>query len=343
MKPHQADLILHSKLRRMIHRYTAQQAALASITSSSSRRVSSASTTSSRTAVLIQVDLNERVVGSDLPNESHNKAEEYAPLSAMQELHPSVCAGAKECYTGLSSPQEKMVAKKAHIENFGRVNQGSAESILPDKQITTQELHPSFSVSTKKDYTGLSLPHMVAKKARVEKFDKANQGRAKYTKEGYTNQGSAESAFPDKQITAQELHPSFSSRTKEDYTGSSLPHMVAKKAHIEKIHRVNEGCAESNLPDKTNQELHPSNYARTKEGCTSLSSPHEHTVAKKAHAGPEAKNGHAENNNATKQGKKTKINHSYTTSKQASKHWVAQDLEKECIAGARSYYRRISL
>ena len=35
---------------------------------------------------LFQVDLNERVIGSDLPNESHNEAEEYAPLSAMQVM-----------------------------------------------------------------------------------------------------------------------------------------------------------------------------------------------------------------------------------------------------------------
>ncbi|KAM3408060.1 hypothetical protein ACQJBY_001370 [Aegilops geniculata] len=59
---------------------------------------------------------------------------------------------------------------------------------------------------------------------------------------------------------------------------------------------INQGCAESALSNKTNQELHPSNCARTKEGCTSLFSPHEHIVAKKAH------DGHAENNNATKQG-----------------------------------------
>ncbi|XP_073364819.1 uncharacterized protein [Aegilops tauschii subsp. strangulata] len=78
--------------------------------------------------------------------------------------------------------------------------------------------------------------------------------------------------------------------------------MVSKKAHTKKNDRINQGCAESTLPNKTNQELHPSNCARTKEGCTSLSSPHEHTVAKKAHDGPEAKNGHAENNNETKQG-----------------------------------------
>lgn len=59
-------------------------------------------------------------------------------------------------------------------------------------------------------------------------FEKDNQGRAESTKEGYTNEGSAELTLPDKQITAQELHPSFSSRTKEDYTGSSLPNMVSK-------------------------------------------------------------------------------------------------------------------
>ncbi|KAM3406841.1 hypothetical protein ACQJBY_000727 [Aegilops geniculata] len=121
-----------------------------------------------------------------------------------------------------------MVTKKAHNKKFDRANEGSVESTLPDKQISTQELHPSFSMRTKEDYTGLSLPHVVAKKARIEKFDKDNQGHAKSTKKGYTNQGSAEFTLPNKQITAQELHPSFSSRTKEDYTGSSLPHMVAK-------------------------------------------------------------------------------------------------------------------
>ncbi|KAM3408059.1 hypothetical protein ACQJBY_001370 [Aegilops geniculata] len=33
-----------------------------------------------------EVGRNEKVVGSDLPNESHNEAEEYAPLSAMQVM-----------------------------------------------------------------------------------------------------------------------------------------------------------------------------------------------------------------------------------------------------------------
>uniref|UniRef100_A0A453C567 Uncharacterized protein n=1 Tax=Aegilops tauschii subsp. strangulata TaxID=200361 RepID=A0A453C567_AEGTS len=130
---------------------------------------------------------------------SHNEAEEYAPLSAMQqELYPSDCARTKECYTGLSLPQEKMVAKKAHIEKFHRANQGSGESTLPDKQITTQELHPSFSVRTKEGYTGLSLPHMVTKKAHIEMFDKDNQGCTESTKDGYTNEGSAELTLLDK-------------------------------------------------------------------------------------------------------------------------------------------------
>ena len=35
---------------------------------------------------LFQVDLNERVVGSDLLNESHNEVEEHAPLSVMQVM-----------------------------------------------------------------------------------------------------------------------------------------------------------------------------------------------------------------------------------------------------------------
>ena len=35
---------------------------------------------------LFQVDLNETVASNDLPNESHNEAEEYAPLSAMQVM-----------------------------------------------------------------------------------------------------------------------------------------------------------------------------------------------------------------------------------------------------------------
>lgn len=35
---------------------------------------------------LFQVDLDERVVGSDLPNESHNEIEEHAQLSAMQVM-----------------------------------------------------------------------------------------------------------------------------------------------------------------------------------------------------------------------------------------------------------------
>ena len=33
---------------------------------------------------LFQVDLNKGVAGSDLPNELYKKAEEHAPLSAMQ-------------------------------------------------------------------------------------------------------------------------------------------------------------------------------------------------------------------------------------------------------------------
>ncbi|KAM3274699.1 hypothetical protein ACQJBY_043618 [Aegilops geniculata] len=106
----------------------------------------------------------------------------------MQELHPSDCKRTKECYTDLSLPQEKMVAKKAHIQKIDRANQGSAESTLPDKHITTQGLHPSFSVRTKEGITGLSLPHMVAKKARIEMFDKDNQGRVESTKDGYTNE-----------------------------------------------------------------------------------------------------------------------------------------------------------
>ncbi|XP_044972468.1 uncharacterized protein LOC123439910 [Hordeum vulgare subsp. vulgare] len=198
-----------------------------------------------------EVDLDERVVGSDLPNESHNEIEVHARLSAMQfqELHPSNWARGKECYTGLSLPHEKMVAKKAHIENFNGANKGTAESNLRDNQITSQDLCPSFSA-----------------------------------------------------------------RTKEDFTGLSLPHMVAKKAHIEKIDSVNQGYAKSTLPEKANQELHPSNCARTKEGCTSLSSPHKHTVTKKAHDAPEPKIGQAENSNADMQGalKRSELLHRVT-------------------------------
>ena len=48
-------------------------------------------------------------------------------------------------------------------QKFDRANEGSVDSTLPDKQISTQELHPRFSMRTKEDYTGLSLPHIVAK------------------------------------------------------------------------------------------------------------------------------------------------------------------------------------
>ncbi|XP_044972775.1 uncharacterized protein LOC123440262 [Hordeum vulgare subsp. vulgare] len=142
---------------------------------------------------------------------------------------------------------------------------------------------------------------MVAKKAHIENFNGANKG-------------TAESNLRDNQITSQDLCPSFSARTKEDFTGLSLPHMVAKKAHIEKIDSVNQGYAKSILPEKTNQELHPSNCARTKEGCTSLSSPHKHTVTKKAHDAPEPKIGQAENSNVDMQGalKRSELLHRIT-------------------------------
>uniref|UniRef100_R7WCY9 Deoxyhypusine synthase n=1 Tax=Aegilops tauschii TaxID=37682 RepID=R7WCY9_AEGTA len=178
--------------------------------------------------VYMFVDLDERVVGGDLPNESHDEAEEYAPLSAMQELHPSSCAGAKECYTGLSLPQEKMIPKKAHIEKFDRVNQGSAESTLPDKQITTQELHPIFLREPKRItlvylcHTWLLRTHALKSLIRPIKAVQNQPKRVTPIMEVQNQLCRIE------QITAQELHPSFSSRTKEDYTGSSLPRMVAK-------------------------------------------------------------------------------------------------------------------
>ena len=33
---------------------------------------------------LFQADLNESIVGSDLPNESHNEVEEHGPLSVLE-------------------------------------------------------------------------------------------------------------------------------------------------------------------------------------------------------------------------------------------------------------------
>ncbi|XP_073355438.1 uncharacterized protein [Aegilops tauschii subsp. strangulata] len=184
-----------------------------------------------------RVDLDERVVGGDLPNESHDEAEEYAPLSAMQELHPSSCAGAKECYTGLSLPQEKMIPKKAHIEKFDRVNQGSAESTLPDKQITTQELHPIFLREPKRItlvylcHTWLLRTHALKSLIRPIKAVQNQPKRVTPIMEVQNQLCRIE------QITAQELHPSFSSRTKEDYTGSSLPRMVAKVQS--RLYRIN--------------------------------------------------------------------------------------------------------
>ncbi|KAM3389410.1 hypothetical protein ACQJBY_011502 [Aegilops geniculata] len=179
---------------------------------------------------------------------------------------------------------------------------------------------------------------MVAKKARIEKFDKANQGHAESTKEGYTNQGRAESNFPDKQITTLELHPSFFSRTKEDCTGSYLPHMVAKKAHIEKIDRINQGCAASTYQKRPTKNyilaivlepkrvapvyLHRMNTRLLRKHIKVLN---QRTVMLKIAMQPS----------------KVVLNQVYSFIASLSR--VAQDLEMDYIAGARRNYRRIGL